>query len=283
MSILTGIILDKMSKYALKDQKNMLMSRQTIVTPLVVFLCLSGISFMQFPRLNRILNNRQYIPLETLEKELQQEKTRLNILKQTPSFGYDNLMSNWAYLNFLQYFGDDEIRERTGYSLSPDYFDIILKHDPRFLGAYISLSTSTSLYAGMPERSIELMEKSLKLLSPQVPERSYYIWRYKGIDELLFLGNAQAAQASFTTAANWASQYDDEESKFVAFTSQKTAEFLSRNPSSKYAQIATWGMILTNPVDQKTRQRAIDAIEKLGGQVITNPDGTSSIKLPPKD
>ncbi|AUS99468.1 hypothetical protein CLI64_03155 [Nostoc sp. CENA543] len=261
----------------------MLMSRQSIVTPLVVVSCMLGIAFMQFPRLQKLLNSRQYIPLATLEKELQQEKVRLDLLKQTPSFGYDNLMANWVYLNFLQYFGDDEIRERTGYSLSPEYFDIILKHDPRFLEAYIALSTSTSLYAGVPERSIALMSESLKSLSPHVPEKSYYIWRYKGIDELLFLGDAKASESSFLMAANWASQYEDEESKFVAFTSQKTAEFLSRNPNSIYAQIATWGMILTNPVDEKTRKRAIDAIEKLGGQVVINPDGTSSIKLPPQD
>jgi hypothetical protein len=261
----------------------MLISRQNFITPVVLVLCILGIGSMQFPRLQKLLNSREYIALEALEKELEQEKLRLNILKQIPSFGYDNLVANWAYLSFLQYFGDDEVRERTGYSLSPEYFEVVLKRDPRFLAAYLSLSSSTSIYAAMPERSIAIMEQGLKSLSPKVPEKSYYIWRYKGIDELLFLGNSQAAQKSFETAANWASQYQDEESQLVAFTSQKTAEFLSRNPDSKYAQIATWSMVLSNPVDDKTRKRAINAIEKLGGQVIINQDGTSSIKLPPKD
>ncbi len=272
-----------MSNSAEKDRKTMLISRQSVITPLVVILCILGIGSMQSPRLQKLLNSREYISLATLEKELQQEKLRLNLLKQTPSFGYDNLVANWAYLNFLQYFGDDEVRERTGYSLSPEYFEVILKRDPKFLAAYLSLSSSTSIYAAMPERSIAIMEEGLKSLSPKVPEKSYYIWRYKGIDELLFLGNSQAAQKSFETAANWASEYKDEESQLVAFTSQKTAEFLSRNPDSKYAQIATWSMVLGNPVDEQTRKRAITAIEKLGGEVITNPDGTNRIKLPPKD
>ena len=107
----------------------------------------------------------------------------------------------YIYIDFLQFFGDDEARDRTGYRLSPEYFEVILGRDPRFLDAYLGLSVSSSLYGGMPEKSIALMDKGLKSLSPQLPKKSYYIWRYKGTDELLFLGNAQAAQTSFLKAA----------------------------------------------------------------------------------
>jgi len=230
--------------------------------------------------MQKLLNSHKTASLETLEKEINSEKLHLNLLKKLPSFGYDNLMADWVYLNFVQYFGDDEVRDKTGYSLSPEYFEVILEHDPRFMAAYLSLSTSTSIYAAMPERSIKLMEKGLKSLSPFVPQKSYYIWRYKGIDELLFLGDSNAAKQSFATAANWASKYSDPESQQVAFFSQKTADFLSHNPHSKIAQISAWTMVLNNRVDDKTRKRAISAIEALGGKVITNPDGTSKIKFP---
>ncbi|MBW4617677.1 MAG: hypothetical protein KME21_31705 [Desmonostoc vinosum HA7617-LM4] len=259
------------------------LSREAITTPFVIGLCILGVGFMQFPRLQNLISSKQATSLATLEKEIKLENLRLNFLKIMPSFGYNNLIADWAYLNFLQYFGDDEVRDKTGYSLSPEYFEVILKQDPRFLAAYLSLSTSTSLYAAMPERAIGLMEKGLKSLSPLVPKKSYYVWRYKGIDELLFLGNAQAAQQSFTMAANWASGYSDDESKFVMNISQKTAEFLSKNPNSKYAQIATWAMVLGNKVDDQTRQRAISAIEALGGKVISTPEGTQTIRFPPKD
>lgn len=241
-----------------------------------------GVGLLQFPRMQTLVNGHKTASLETLEKDINAEKVRLNFLKQLPSFGYDNLMANWVYLSFIQYFGDDEVRDKTGYSLSPEYFEVILDHDPRFLAAYLSLSTSTSIYAGMPERSIKLMEKGLKSLTPWVPRKSYYVWRYKGIDELLFLGNSTFSAQSFTTAAAWASHYSDQESKQVVFLSQKTAEFLHHNPSSKIAQIAAWTMVLNNKVDQKTQKRATGAIEALGGKVISNPDGTVKIKLPPK-
>ncbi|BAZ33420.1 hypothetical protein NIES4074_59300 [Cylindrospermum sp. NIES-4074] len=261
----------------------MLLTRQALVTPLVACLCVLGVSLLQLPQLKKLLVSKQTASLETLEKGIKAENLRLNLLKKMPSFGYDNFIADWTYIDFLQYFGDDEVRDKTGYSLSPEYFEVILERDPRFLEAYLSLSSSTSLYAAMPERSIALMEKGLKSLSPWVPEKSYYVWRYKGIDELLFLGNSQAAQESFSKAANWASNLSDEESQLAAYLSQKTAEFLSRNPDSKFARIATWSMVLNNKVDERTRKRAISEIESLGGMVITTPEGRQQIKFPEKD
>jgi hypothetical protein len=261
----------------------MLLSRKTIATPFVICVCILGVALIQFPQMQKLINSKQSASLETLEKELKSENIRLNFLNKMPSFGYNNLIADLVYLNFLQYFGDDEVRDKTGYSLSPEYFEVILERDPRFLAAYRSLSISTSLYAAMPERAIALSEKGLKSLSPSVPEKSYYVWRYKGVDELLFLGDAKAAQKSFATAANWASKFSDAESQMVANTSQKTAEFLSRNPKSKYAQISTWSIVLNNHVDERTQKRAIKEIETLGGKIIITPEGTKKIIFPPKD
>ncbi|MBW4683912.1 MAG: hypothetical protein KME40_02185 [Komarekiella atlantica HA4396-MV6] len=261
----------------------MLLYSKAIATPFLICLCFIGVGFIQFPRLQQLLTNKQAASLETLEKDIQAEKLRLNLLKKMPSFGYDNLISDWVYINFLQYFGDDDVRAQTGYSLSPEYFEVILERDPRFLKSYLSLSMSTSMYAGMPERAIALTEKGLKSLSPWVPERSYYVWRYKAVDELLFLGNAQAAQHSFATAANWASNFSDAESQLITTNSQRTAEFLKRNPNSKYAQISSWAMVFNNQVDERTRKRAISEIEALGGKVIKTLEGTQKIVFPPKD
>ncbi|MEA5627016.1 hypothetical protein [Nostoc sp. UHCC 0251] len=261
----------------------MLLSRKDIATPFIICACILGVGLIQFPQLQKLINSKQSASLETLEKEIKSENLRLDFLERMPTFGYDNFIANLVYLSFLQYFGDDEVRDKTGYSLSPEYFEVILERDPRFLEAYRGLSISTSLYAAMPERAIALSEEGLKSLSPLVPEKSYYVWRYKGIDELLFLGNAQAAQQSFATAANWASNFSDAESQTIAKISQQTAEFLSRNPQSKYAQIGTWSMVLNNRVDQRTQKRAIREIEALGGKVITTPEGTNKIVFPPKD
>ncbi|MBV9384884.1 MAG: hypothetical protein JOZ78_00485 [Chroococcidiopsidaceae cyanobacterium CP_BM_ER_R8_30] len=127
------------------------------------------------------------------------------------------------------------------------------------------------------------MAKGLKSLSPKVPQRSYYIWRYKGIDELLFLGDAKAAKHSFAMAANWASFYSDAESKQVAAISRGTAQFLSRNPKSKWAQVAAWVMVLNNQVDERTRGIAVHRLKALGAKVVVTPQGAAQVQLPRKD
>lgn len=258
------------------------LSRQVITSLSVACLCLFAVNFLQFPRMQKLLSDKPTTSVEALEREINAEADRLKFLKKIPTFGYDNLIANWIYLNFLQYFGDDEIRAQTGYGLSPQYFEVILKRDPRFVNAYLALSTSSSMYAAMPEKSVKIMNQGLKSLSPWAPKNSYYVWRYKAVDELLFLGDSQAARQSFTKASQWASEHSDSESQLAASISTKTAEFLKTNPDSKYAQISAWAMVLSYGTDKKTHQRAIRQIEALGGKVISTPQG-NKIQFPQKD
>lgn len=252
----------------------------SIGTSLVALLCVGGIAALQVPKLEKLSSEAENVSLEELKKEETSEKLRLNLMQQLPSFGFDNLVADWTFINFLLYFGDDIARSQTGYSLSPEYFEIILAHDPYFLKAYLFLSSSTTIYAGMPERAVALMDRGLRFLSPKAPPKSYYIWRYKGTDELLFLGDTQAAKKSYEQAARWASSYSDDESKSVARLSRQTAQFLAKNPKSKSAQINAWMLVLENAFDDRTRQVAISRIQALGGKVSITNQGEVKVQLP---
>jgi hypothetical protein len=127
------------------------------------------------------------------------------------------------------------------------------------------------------------MAQGLTSLSPQIAPRAYYIWRQKGIDELLFLGNAKAAKQSFEAAANWASIFPNQESQEVVAASRKTANFIARNPNSKQAQGQAWLMVLTSAPDDFTRRIAINRIRALGGNVFLNPEGSVDVKMPKED
>ncbi len=257
---------------------------QPVATSLSALLCIIIVASLQLPQLNRLTKPEKAISPEVLKQAVDKENLRLNLLQKTPAFGFNNLVANWTFLNFLQYFGDDKARDITGYNLSPKYFEIIINRDPHFLGAYIGLSTSISLYAAMPEKSVALMAQGLKSMSAQSPPQSYYVWRYKAIDELLFLGDAQAARKSFEKAAEWASTYSDQESKNVATFSGKTAKFLARNPKSKTAQAAAWAMILSSTTDSHAQKIAISRIEALGGKVFMTPEGkVEKIQPPARD
>lgn len=235
--------------------------------------CIGAIAALQYPQLQSLLQRDQALSPEALQRDLEAEQLHLQVLSKLPTFDFDNLIADWVLLRFLQYFGDDEVRFETGYALSPDYFDLILALDPRFLEAYRFLSVSTSLYAGLPDRSVALMNRALPSLTPTVPPDSFYVWRYKGVDELLFLGDAQAARKSFETAAEWASQSPDEMGPAIAAQSRQTAQFLARNPASRGAQIASWMTVLPNVQDRGIRRQIVQRIEALGGTLIYTPDG----------
>ena len=246
---------------------------------------MAAVGFLQKPQLEALKKENKEYSLSYLNQEIEAEQRKLKFFKQIPTFGFDNLLADWVFIKFLLYFGDDKAREITGYQLTPEYFEVIIKSDPRFREMYLFLSTSISLYSAMPERSVALMDKGLQSLSPTIPPKAYYIWRYKGIDELLFLGDGEAARKSFQKSADWASDvyYSDQESKSVAKLSRTTAKFLAENPDSKKALVASWTMILQHAVDERTRKTAIKGIEKLGGKVIIDSEGQLRIEMPQED
>lgn len=252
----------------------------TISTLGLMFISLVGIGLLQRPQLRQLTNQQATLSTDEYAEQATQEEAQLNLLSKVPVFGFDNLFADWIFLRFTQYFGDEPARQATGVQLSPEYFEVIFDHDPRFQQAYIFLSGSTSLYAGMPERTVEIMNHYLTELSPTVPPRAYYIWRYKGTDELLFLGDTDAATNSFFTSADWASVYDDESSKRFERSTRQTAQFLENNPDSRAARISSWLIVYSNAFDQATQQLAIQQIESLGATLSVTEEGRVDIQFP---
>jgi hypothetical protein len=247
-----------------------------------VLLSVGAIALLQLPQLQKLKTPNQTLSTEELQRDMEATRVQLGLMQKIPALGYNNVFADWVFLNFLQYFGDTPARQRTDYTLSPDFFAVIIPQNPRFLATYTFLSTSTAIYAGNPERSVELMDEGLKRLSPETPG-AYFVWRNKGIDQLLFLGDGKGAQISFETAAQWADASADPGSQRVADSSRQTAQFLARNPNSKKAQVAAWTMVLGNAPDDRTRRIAIERIQILGGQIIQNQDGSFSVMPPAQD
>ena len=243
----------------------------------------AAIVYLQTPQLAAIKERSKILDKSQLRTAEAQAKVHLSLAKTLPTFGFNNLVADWYFIDFIQYFGDTDLRQKAGYGAAMEYFDAILDRDPRFLAAYFYLSSTGSMYAGAPERSVKIMERGLKSLSPQVPDRGYYIWRLKAVDELLFLGDVPAARNSMQYAANWARQYSTPEGKNIARLSQNTAAYLARNPNSKQAQFDAWNMILNAAVDDFVIKRAIAGIIATGGKVTTTPTGEFKVEAPAKD
>jgi tetratricopeptide (TPR) repeat protein len=243
----------------------------------------SAIIYLQTPQLASLKQQNKNISRAYLQQQEVNLKTQLTIAKTLPTFGFDNIVADWHFIDFIQYFGDTELRSQAGYGAAMEYFEAMLDRDPRFLYAYFYLSSTASLYAGKPEKSVELMDRGLKSLTPQVPDRGYYIWRLKAVDELLFLGKVPDARQSMLKAADWATQAATPEGENVAKLSRGTAKYLARNPNSKQAQFDAWNMVLGAAVDDVVVKRAIAGIRSTGGKVTIGSDGKFKIEAPLKD
>jgi len=215
------------------------------------------------------------------EQEAQQEALRLRMLKKLPSFGFDNLIADWTFIKFLQYFGDDEARDVTGYNLAQDYFDIVTQRDPQWTDIYLFLSTAISFYQGKPETAVNLMERgtSALSLSPQIHPQAWTVWRTKGLDELLLLGDIPESIRSHEMAADWVERSPEGPKWAPMF--RATVEYLSRDPDSVPVRFTAWNTVYTQTTDKLVRQRAKQALVKLGAQVQKDKNGKESFILPP--
>jgi hypothetical protein len=206
------------------------------------------------------------------------ENAQVQLLKNMPAFGFDNMLANWSMLQFIQYYGDGDARKETGYGLSPDFMEIVTKNDPKFVRAYLMMSVPSSVNAGKPERTVEIMNKGLSKLTPDVTD-AYFIWLYKGVDELLFLGDISASKKSYQMAADWAKIAGNE---FIEKSARGTVKFLETNPDSRAPRVGAWMLVWLNSQNEETRKLAKENIEKLGGKLVVLGDN-QVMAIPPKD
>jgi tetratricopeptide (TPR) repeat protein len=239
-----------------------------------MIVAMGAIVILQRPK----LDTAKVVSSEDYHKQEEIEGIRLDLIKKMPDFGFKNLIADWLFLQFIQYYGDDPARKVTGFTLSPDYLEIVTKYDPRFVRAYLLMSAASSISAGRPDRTVKIMEQGLKHLSPNIPEAEY-VWIYKGVDELLFLGDYQAARKSYQKASEWAEITGDTR---LAQSARKTVQFLEKNPDSKQARLNAWFTVFVGSTHQQTQDFAQRKIEELGGKVVIYPNGLVQM-IPPKE
>ncbi|MBR8831232.1 MAG: hypothetical protein N5P05_002998 [Chroococcopsis gigantea SAG 12.99] len=241
----------------------------------ILGVCLAGVIGLQSSKLQTLTKGKLYN--YDYQKDSDLEKIRLDLLKSIPPFGFQNLLADWVMLQFIQYYGDGDARKVTGYGLSPEYLDVIVKNDPYFVRAYLNISTASSINAGLPDRTIAIMNEGLKKLNPNIPE-AYYVPLYKGVDELLFRGDIESARKSNELAAQWAKIAGN---NWIERSADQTVKYLDNKSDTQIAQVGAWFLVWVNSPDEATRKLAKDNIEKLGGQLVISGDG-NVYALPPK-
>ncbi|NJM48571.1 MAG: hypothetical protein HC860_22350 [Alkalinema sp. RU_4_3] len=190
-----------------------------------------------------------------------QQALSLNALNRLPKggLGFNNMIADWAFLRFLDYYGDEEARDKTGFGTSPIFFDVITSRDPRFVDTYLFLSGTLSYQLGQPELAMKYMQRGLDALSPQTHARAYQVPSLMGMDQLLLLGDTTGASQSYAKAANWAAGSIDPQEREVAQIFNRVSTYLNGDPDSSRVRFWAWSQIFAQSRaidDRKTQARA---------------------------
>lgn len=245
-----------------------------VVGSAIAVLALAGVVGLQALQLRQV-----QVGGEDAQQAVDQEALQLKLLARSPSFGFDNVLADWVFLNFLEYYGDDPARRQTGYGLSPAYFEAVTRFDPRFVDVYPFLSGSISYELGQPDLAIALMRRGTQALSPAIDPKAFQVWRFMSLDQLLLLGDSRGAAQSMEAAADWVRG-----TPYVQFREQflQTAQFLRRDPNSKPIRVSAWAEIYQRAQavgDRKTQARAKREVLALGGK-LEEKDGQLRVTMP---
>jgi hypothetical protein len=246
----------------------------------IAALAIGGIIQLQQPQLSQ-LAAREVASAE----DQRQEALRLSLVRRSPSFGFDNLMADWAFLNLIQYDGDSATRKAIGYDLAPKYFDLMTRLDPRFVDSYVFLSGIMSYQMGKPDEAIALMDRGTTALTPKDHPKAFLVWRLKGLDQLLMVNDLQGSQFSYDQAGDWALASSDADTRQVGPIFKQTAEFIRTDPNNKQMLLWSWSSIYDQSVvtrDETTKAKARAKLLEIGAIERKDDKGNSYFTLPPK-
>ena len=241
---------------------------------------IAGIIKLQQPQLQQLSARDVASP-----EDQRQEALNLSLMARSPSFGLDNILADWAFLNFVQYDGDVVTRKAVGYSLAPKYFEMITRLDPRFVDSYVFLSSIMSYQMGMPKEAIALMDRGTSALTAKDDPRAFLVWRLKGLDQLLMVNDLEASQFSYDQAGDWALASSDVSVREVGPIFKQTAEFIRTDPNNKTVLLWSWSAIYDQAVvtrDEVTKARAREMLLKIGAIERKDEKGNVYFLLPPK-
>jgi hypothetical protein len=112
------------------------------------------------------------------------------------SLGYDDLLADYYWLRFIQYFGGGEARQRDRYASAEKYLRLIVMLDPHFLAAYDFVAFGVGGEEGRPDTAKEILDFGIS--------HNQDSWRLPflaGINEYLFARNELEAANYYDIAS----------------------------------------------------------------------------------
>lgn len=120
------------------------------------------------------------------------------------ALGYDQLVADYYWLEFIGYFGDSQARSRDNYALAHQYLELVTALDPNFVQPYWFAAFAVGAEEKRPLTAAKIIERGIAC-----NQDNWYLPYIAGINMYLFAhDDLQAARyyrmaAKFPQAPSW--------------------------------------------------------------------------------
>jgi hypothetical protein len=194
------------------------------------------------------------------------EATTLDTLAKLPNFGNRNLVADFLWLRFSQYFGDTQARAKSGYGLSYKYLETITGKDLHFANAYRIANLAVAYKMGRTDLAEALLIKGIRA-NPD----AYLLWQARGFLHFLYTGDITKAIYCFRKNAGLAVAVDGNRQQRWGNYWFAMARYLEVSKSNVWTRRQIWLEVYANASDASTKVLALAQLDKLG--VFRSNDG----------
>lgn len=114
------------------------------------------------------------------------------------SLGFDQVVADYFWLEFVNYVGDSKKRSLDRYDRADKYIDLITGLDPQFVQAYWFAMFIVSGEQRRPDRAADLIERGIR-----ANPNNWYLPFIAGVNQLLYAKNDDAAAKYYRQAAKY--------------------------------------------------------------------------------
>jgi tetratricopeptide (TPR) repeat protein len=194
------------------------------------------------------------------------EELALDALANLPAFGNRNLIGDFLWLRFAQYFGDTQARAKSGYSLNYRYLKTITDRNPHFENAYRIVNLAVAYRMGRTDLADALLVSGI-----QANPNGYLIWQTRGFLHFLYTGNTAFAVYCFRRNAGLAVAVGGNSQQHWGNYWFAMSKYLEVSKSNAWTRRQIWAEVYANSSDSSTQALALNQLGKLG--VFLSKDG----------
>jgi tetratricopeptide (TPR) repeat protein len=121
------------------------------------------------------------------------------------TFGFSNLIADWQWLQYVQYFGDQQARMHSGYGQSESDLEQIATFNPQFLLVYVQANYAVAEAMKQPEKAVQFLLKGAQE-NPGKPDTlgmpgTWYLYRLAASIVFRHFNDYERSAQLFTLAA----------------------------------------------------------------------------------